>query len=216
MEVCLDDDLIIGDLFTMAFGAPPPQHDSTVPFNRTQQHLTGDAPTQLETTQEAATADQHAATLDAINRRAANPFVPQWSGARATWEHLEAPPQAKAKSAPPAQLRIDDEIWQQATQMKDVVRESLPPLRAGSQELAGARGPLPPPASAAEMNEAAAVRHGEALPPIAHGALYERAEAKAGESQRPIAQRGPQERADVSPSHHGHAPPEAKGPFPAP
>lgn len=74
-------------------------------------------------------ADQHMPALDSIDLRFDNPFVPG-GGGRGAADHPEAPPAVKANSAPPLHLRIDDEIWQQAMQMEDAVRESLPLLRA--------------------------------------------------------------------------------------
>lgn len=73
MNISSDDDLLVGDPFLMAFGAPPPQEEPTVPWRGPEQHFIGDRPTQLETTQQAATAEQHVAALDAINRGYVNP-----------------------------------------------------------------------------------------------------------------------------------------------
>lgn len=55
-----DDHLIIGDAFTMAFGAPPLEHESAVPWNGPEQHYIGVTPVQLEMAQQAATTELHA------------------------------------------------------------------------------------------------------------------------------------------------------------
>lgn len=187
MEISSDDDLFVGDPFVMAFAAPPRQEESTIPWRGPEQHFIGDAPTQMETTQQASAADQHAAALDAINLGVVNPFVPVVG--RGVLEHPEAPPAVKAKSAPPPNLRIDDEIWEQAIQMEDAVGQSLPPARRDE----ASAGP-------AATQHGAAQGSGTSLPPTARQGPQEQSAAQtARTSLPPMARQGSQESAEACP-----------------